>query len=112
MEDAGNRGRLAKLLRFHTTASPDTLTSLDEYVARMKPGQKSIYFICGGSKEEVAGSPFLEQLRAQGYEAILFTEPMDEYMMQVRCACAGTLFGRAALAVAVFEGFALRCAPE
>jgi HSP90 family molecular chaperone len=86
MEDAGNRGRLAKLLRFHTSASPDTLTSLDDYLGRMKEGQKSIFFICGGSMDEVQRSPFLEQLLAKGYEVILFTEPMDEYMMQARLA--------------------------
>ena len=83
MEDANNRGRLAKLIRFYTTASPDKLASLDEYLARMKEGQKAIYFICGGSMDEVQKSPFLEQLIEQGYEVILFVEPMDEYMMQV-----------------------------
>ena len=84
IEDANNRGRLAKLLRVHTSAAPDTLSSLEEYVARMKDGQKSIFYICGSSMDEVQKSPFLEQLLAQGYEVILFTEPMDEYMMQVR----------------------------
>lgn len=84
MEDANNRGRLAKLIRFHTTQSTDKLTGLDEYLGRMKSGQKNIYFICGGSMEEVQRSPFLEKLQEQGYEVILFTEPMDEYMMQAR----------------------------
>ena len=84
MEDANNRGRLAKLIRFHTTHSPTELTSLDEYVARMKGGQKHIFFICGGSMDEVQKSPFLERLIEQGLEVILFTEPMDEYMMQAR----------------------------
>jgi heat shock protein 90kDa beta len=86
MEDANNRGRLAKLIRFHTSASPTALTSLDEYLARMKAGQSAIYFICGGSMDEVQRSPFLEKLLERGYEVILFTEPMDEYMMQVRAA--------------------------
>ena len=85
MEDANNRGRLAKLIRFHTTTSPTTLVSLDDYAARMKAGQNAIYFICGGSMDEVQRSPFLEKLLEHGYEVLLFTEPMDEYMMQVRC---------------------------
>lgn len=83
MEDNNNRGRLAKLIRFHTSKFPDTLSSLDEYLGRMKQGQKTIFFICTGSMEEAQRSPFLEKLIEQGYEVILFTEPMDEYMMQV-----------------------------
>lgn len=82
IEDANNRMRLAKLLRFHTSKSTDKLTSLDEYVARMKDGQKNIFYICGQSMDEVQGSPYLERLLEQGYEVIFFTEPMDEYMMQ------------------------------
>jgi heat shock protein beta len=84
MEDNNNRGRLAKLVRFYTSKSPEKLSSLDDYVSRMKPGQKHIFFICAGSMEEAQRSPFLEKLIEQDYEVILFTEPMDEYMMQVR----------------------------
>ncbi len=56
------RSRLAKLLRFHTSKSPDSLTSLDDYIGRMKEGQSAIYFVAAGSKEEAAKSPFLEAL--------------------------------------------------
>lgn len=84
IEDANNRGRLAKLLRFYTTSSPDTLTSLDAYVSRMPNGQKQIFYLCGSSLDEIRRSPFLERLLEAGYEVILFTEPMDEYMMQAR----------------------------
>ncbi|KAF5832490.1 Hsp90 protein-domain-containing protein [Dunaliella salina] len=48
VEDATNRNRMAKLLRFHTSKSLDKLTSLDEYVSRMKEGQKQIYYLAGG----------------------------------------------------------------
>jgi heat shock protein beta len=48
IEDSTNRNRLARLLRFHTSKSPDTLTSLEEYISRMKPGQKDIYYLAGG----------------------------------------------------------------
>ncbi|KAL6748626.1 Hsp90 protein-domain-containing protein [Haematococcus lacustris] len=82
IEDITNRGRLAKLLRFYTSKSPSTHTSLDEYVARMKPGQKDIYYLAGSSKEEIEKSPFLEQLLRKGYEVIYFTDVLDEYVMQ------------------------------
>ena len=47
IEDATNRNRLAKLLRFYTSKSTDKLVGLDDYVARMKEGQKEIYFLTG-----------------------------------------------------------------
>jgi heat shock protein beta len=52
IEDATNRNRLAKLLRFYTSKSPDTLSSLEEYVGRMKPGQKDIYYLAGQSASQ------------------------------------------------------------
>ncbi|KAF8060354.1 HSP90B1 [Scenedesmus sp. PABB004] len=82
LEDDNNRGRLAKLLRFHTSKSPDKLTSLPEYVSRMRPGQKAIYWIGGASQEEVAASPFAEKLVEQGYEVVYLTDVLDEYLMQ------------------------------
>ena len=47
IEDSGNRGRLAQLLRFQTSKSEGKLVSLSEYVANMKEGQKSIYYLTG-----------------------------------------------------------------
>ncbi|MCO5580169.1 hypothetical protein L7F22_034036 [Adiantum nelumboides] len=82
IEDASNRVRLAKLLRFHSTKSGDKLASLDQYIARMKPNQKDIYYITGSNKEQLEKSPFLEQLKKKGYEVIYFTDPVDEYLMQ------------------------------
>ncbi|KAK9806925.1 hypothetical protein WJX72_007685 [[Myrmecia] bisecta] len=82
IEDKPNAQRLAKLVRFHTSHSPDKLTSFDEYISRMKEGQKQIYYIAGESKEALAKSPFLEQLLKKGYEVIYFTDSIDEYMMQ------------------------------
>ena len=47
IEDAPNRNRLAKLLRFHTSKSGDKMVSLEQYVARMKADQKQIYYLSG-----------------------------------------------------------------
>merc|ERR1711937_705666 len=77
IEDTANRTRLAKLLRF--TSSSGKMTSLAEYVERMKDKQESIFYVAGGSKEEVEQSPFVERLLAKGYEVLLLTEAVDEY---------------------------------
>jgi len=82
MEDTANRVRLAKLLRFYTSKSPDKLTGFEDYVERMKEGQKNIYFVAGTSQEELARSPFVENLLKKGYEVIYFTDPLDEYIAQ------------------------------
>lgn len=82
MEDSNNRSRLSKLLRFYSSKSPDKLTSLEDYVSRMKEGQKQIYYLCGQSIDDIKSSPFLERLHQKDLEVIYFTESMDEYMMQ------------------------------
>ncbi len=82
IEDASNRTRLAKLMRFYTSMSPTKLVSLEQYVERMKPGQKSIYYLAGESREALEKSPFLEKLLQKDLEVIYFTDPIDEYTMQ------------------------------
>ena len=82
IDDASNRTRLAKLLRFTTSLSDGKLTSLEQYVSRMQPWQKQIYYLTGDSVEALQKSPVLERLLAKGVEVIFFTDPIDEYVMQ------------------------------
>ncbi|XP_027233624.2 endoplasmin isoform X2 [Penaeus vannamei] len=79
IEDSANRTRLAKLLKFLSSASKDKATSLAEYVERMSEKQEHIYYMAGASQSEVENSPFVERLLKKGYEVLYLTEAIDEY---------------------------------
>lgn len=81
-EDSANRKKLMELLRFYSSESGEEMTTLKDYVTRMKEGQKSIYYITGDSKKKLESSPFIEEAKRRGYEVLFMTEPIDEYVMQ------------------------------
>jgi len=100
IEDAANRTRLAKLLRF--MSSSGSLTSLAEYVERMKDKQEQIFYMAGASTDEVKNSPFVERLLKKGYEVLYLTEAVDEYAISALPEFEGKKFQNVAK-----EGFSL-----
>jgi molecular chaperone HtpG len=80
--DFENREKIASLLRYKTTKSDGKWVSLHEYVERMKPEQKEIYFITGESLAMLANRPHLERLKEKDYEVLLMTDPIDEWVIR------------------------------
>ncbi|KAH8383977.1 hypothetical protein KR009_011557, partial [Drosophila setifemur] len=101
MEDPSNRSRLAKLLRFQTSNGKG-VTSLAEYVERMKSKQEHIYYIAGANRGEVEKSPFVERLLSKGYEVLYLVEAVDEYCISALPEFDGKKFQNVAK-----EGFKL-----
>jgi molecular chaperone HtpG len=82
-EDANNRERIAKLLRFASTKGDGTnqTTSLDDYIGRMAVGQDAIWYITADSYAAAFGSPQLEAFKAKGIEVLLMSDRIDEWMI-------------------------------
>lgn len=81
-EDSTNRKKLAEFLRYHSSSSGDEMTSLKEYVSRMKENQKDIYYITGESRDSVENSAFVERVKKRGFEVLYMVDPIDEYATQ------------------------------
>jgi molecular chaperone HtpG len=82
-EDYVNRDRVAKLLRFSSThdASGEQLVSLDDYIKRMKPNQKKIYYITADTLAAASSSPHLEIFKKNDIEVLLLTDRIDEWVV-------------------------------
>ena len=82
--DVANQESFAQLLRFNASWHNDDteLASLDDYVKRMKEGQKEIYFISGPNRENIASNPHLELFRSKGLDVFYLFEPIDEFVLQ------------------------------
>ncbi|MFZ0531867.1 MAG: molecular chaperone HtpG, partial [Anaerolineales bacterium] len=72
---------LYPLLRFHTTNITDQWSSLDDFIGRMRPEQKDIYYIMGDDERSVIYSPHLDIIKKHGLEVLLLTEPIDPFMV-------------------------------
>jgi molecular chaperone HtpG len=80
--DYDHRDRIVALLLFESSNDPKNLTSLKDYVARMKPEQEQIYYMTGESRSLIENSPHLEALKAKSYEVLYMADPVDELVLQ------------------------------
>jgi molecular chaperone HtpG len=81
--DPLNKEKLEQLILYSSTFTEgESLTSLKEYVDRMPDGQDEIYYLTGDAREAVEHSPFLEAFKSRGYEVLLMTDPIDEWVIQ------------------------------
>ena len=80
--DYDNKDRILSLLLFQSSRDPQSLTSLKDYVERMKEGQSDIYCLTGESRSIVENSPQLEAFLEKGYEVLYLVEPVDELLIQ------------------------------
>ncbi len=80
-EDTGNRERILKLLRYATSNNDDISTSFTDYKARMKEGQKAIYYVTAENLTAAKNSPQLEVFKKKGIEVLLMADRVDEWAM-------------------------------
>lgn len=75
------REKILDLLLFESSADPGKLTSLGEYVSRMKEEQQEIFYLSGESRKAVEASPHLEAAAAKGYEVLYMIDAVDEFVL-------------------------------
>jgi molecular chaperone HtpG len=78
LNDFENREAILDIASFASTYHAENLTTLRQYLERMKEGQRHIYFMTGESRSMIEGSPHMEAFRAKGFEVLLLTDPVDE----------------------------------
>ncbi|HEX9017643.1 MAG TPA: molecular chaperone HtpG [Anaerolineaceae bacterium] len=79
--DKDAQENLPPLLRFHSLNQPETLLSLDDYVAAFKPEQKKIYYILGDDERSALHSPHLDVFRHTGVDVLLMADPLDPFVL-------------------------------
>ncbi|HET9167619.1 MAG TPA: molecular chaperone HtpG [Candidatus Angelobacter sp.] len=80
--DYENKDKILPLLLFESSHDQKELTTLGDYVSRMKPEQKEILYLTGESRKVIENSPHLESVRQKGYEVLYLSDPVDELMVQ------------------------------
>lgn len=80
--DWDNKAKIVSLLRFQSSHDEKKLTTLKEYVERMKEGQEEIFYLTGESRRLLENSPHLEALKAKGYEVLYLVHSVDELVTQ------------------------------
>ena len=80
--DIETQDRIVSLLLFQSSHDPERLTTLKEYVSRMKEEQQEIFYLPGESRNVVENSPHLEALKSKGYEVLYLVDPVDELVVQ------------------------------
>ncbi len=78
-----NQDRILDVVLAASTAAPAELTSLADYVSRMKEGQEAIYYMTAATRSAAERSPHLEAFRAKGFEVLFFTDPVDELWLRL-----------------------------
>lgn len=83
--DFANRDEIAEIIRFKSTADEgngeNKWTSFADYVQRMKPDQKSIYYISGSDEKNLRSSPLLEAYKKKGFEVLIMADDIDDIVI-------------------------------
>lgn len=83
--DFANRDEIAEIIRFKSTADEGSgenkWTSFADYVQRMKPDQKSIYYISGSDEKNLRSSPLLEAYKKKGFEVLIMADDIDDIVI-------------------------------
>jgi molecular chaperone HtpG len=80
--DHENRETVVSLLLFQSSHDPEKLTTLKDYVGRMKEDQEQIFYLTGDSRAVIENSPHLEAFKEKNYEVLYLTDPVDELLVQ------------------------------
>ncbi|MDS1115013.1 molecular chaperone HtpG [Gordonia westfalica] len=92
VNDPDNRDALLKASSFASTHSEEELTTLADYIGRMKSGQDTIYYMTGESRQQIVNSPHMEAFRAKGIEVLVLSDPVDEMWVSAGAEFEGKSF--------------------